>query len=217
MLLLLVVTLGLTAAAAGNGTLPGDVATERWVQRAPAGVAEPVAETANTLGSGRVLAIVELLLAATLLLLRRPGAAILIVLAGVLRVVGTLLKAVIGSARPTPDVVRVTELPPSNGFPSGHALGVTLLIGVVVVLLLGSMRSPWQRWLTVAVALLAGIVSGFGRIYVGAHWPSDVLGGALWGVLLLVATLAARRVVAKRMARPGGGYAAPQREPLARP
>ncbi len=217
MLLLLVATLGLTAAATGVGTLPGDVATERWIQRAPAGVAEPVAETANALGSGRVLAVVELLLAVTLLVLRRPAAAILIVLAGVLRIVSTLLKWVIGSARPTPDVVRVTESPPSNGFPSGHALGVTLLVGVLVVLLLGSVRSPWQRWLTLAVALFTGIVSGFGRIYVGAHWPSDVIGGALWGALLVVAAVAVRRAVAERLTpAPADRSAGTQHEPAIR-
>lgn len=195
LLLLLVLTLGLTTAAAGNGTLPGDIAVERWVQRAPASVADPVAETANTLGSGRVLAVIELLLAVAFVLMRRPAAAILVVLAGVLRVAGTLLKSLLGSPRPTPDVVRVTESPASNGFPSGHALGVALLVGVLVAIAFGSVRSPGRRRIVLAAALLVGLVSGFGRVYVGAHWPSDVLGGALWGTLLVPVALLMQRAL----------------------
>ena len=84
--------------------------------------------------------------------------------------------------RPRPvvgQVLRVTEHPGSTSFPSGHIIFITLS-AAVLMLCLGHRYLPrWAR--PIGWAVVAGIVLAVGldRIYVGAHWPSDVLAGVL--------------------------------------
>jgi undecaprenyl-diphosphatase len=73
-----------------------------------------------------------------------------------------------------------------NAFPSGHVLGAVLFYGLLFVF---ADQLP-TAWLRRGVRLLCGWVIatvGFGRLWYGAHWPTDVLAGyAMGGVLLLV-------------------------------
>jgi undecaprenyl-diphosphatase len=76
-------------------------------------------------------------------------------------------------------------------FPSGHAMTATVVCGLLLWLL--HRRSPgpalWRTALGAAVVSVAGV--GFTRIWLGVHWPSDVLGGWLLGATVVaVAVLA---------------------------
>lgn len=177
----------LSAAAAGDGVLPGDVAVARWVQSAPNPPATVLARVAWWIGSLPAIVVAAGLLAVAFILFRRPAAAALVVTAAVLRSLNPVLKEALDSPRPTPDLVRVAESATGFGFPSGHAMGVTLIVGAV---LLAAQRSglPTRARCAIAVAgVLVLLVTGVGRVYSGAHWPSDVLGGYLWGFALVLA------------------------------
>jgi membrane-associated phospholipid phosphatase len=65
-----------------------------------------------------------------------------------------------------------------NAFPSGHSITV-FLVATVLVLGLESFRT---RWLPLAAVLGVAALAGVSRIVVGAHWPSDALGGAAFGI-----------------------------------
>lgn len=84
--------------------------------------------------------------------------------------------------RPRPaagQILRITEHPGSTSFPSGHLIFITIS-AAVLMLCLGQRYLP--RWAKpIGWALVAGIVltTGLDRIYVGAHWPTDVLAGVL--------------------------------------
>jgi membrane-associated phospholipid phosphatase len=88
--------------------------------------------------------------------------------------------------RPTAaQILRVTEHPGSTSFPSGHLIFITVS-AAVLMLCLGHRYLPgWAR--PIGWAVVAGIVAAVGldRIYVGAHWPSDVLAGALIAIAWL--------------------------------
>ena len=70
----------------------------------------------------------------------------------------------------------------SFGFPSGHTMGATLFYGVLALIVSYSVRS-WARRMSVALvaALVIGLV-GTSRIYLGAHYFTDVIGAIAIGL-----------------------------------
>jgi membrane-associated phospholipid phosphatase len=97
--------------------------------------------------------------------------------------------------RPRPmvgQILRVTEYPGSTSFPSGHLIFITIS-AAVLMLCLGHRYLP--RWtLPIGWAVVGVIVLfvGLDRIYVGAHWPSDVLAGVLIATAWLNLVLSVR-------------------------
>lgn len=68
----------------------------------------------------------------------------------------------------------------SWGFPSGHTTMSVVLFGFIAILLLREVSQRW-RWLPFAVAIGSSLLIAFSRLYLGAHWLSDVLGGLSLG------------------------------------
>lgn len=111
-----------------------------------------------------------------------------------------LLKDAVQSPRPLAALgVRIDEFQTSYGFPSGHVYGDVMFYGALAVF--APLWLP-PRLVVVVRALLFGIVllAGPARVIVGAHWPSDVLGGYLWGAFGLCLALAFGRWVTSRAA-----------------
>ena len=93
------------------------------------------------------------------------------------------LKAAVGRARPVwPDPVDSAHY---AAFPSGHAMTATVVCGLLLWLLrrYGVGRAVWRTAVTVAVVSVLG--AGLTRIWLGVHWPSDVLAGWLLGALVV--------------------------------
>lgn len=82
--------------------------------------------------------------------------------------------------RPTAgEILRVTEHPGSTSFPSGHLIFITIS-AAVLMLCVGHRYLPrWARPIGWAVVAALVVAMGLNRIYVGAHWPTDVLAGIL--------------------------------------
>jgi len=105
--------------------------------------------------------------------------------------------------RPTvPYVYQVTEHPGASSYPSGHTMFV---VTVVVVLMVAFGHRFLPRWGQVAgwtLAVLLVLANAIGRMYTGAHWPTDVLGGILIAVFWLSLLASVRRVYDLSQARP---------------
>lgn len=104
-----------------------------------------------------------------------------------------MLKLTLGRTRPIAMSAGMDQL----SFPSGHAASSVVLYGFLAVLLARG-KSPSVRWSIAALAaLLIGLIS-FSRLYLGAHWLSDVLAslslGTSWVALLSIAYLQHVRV-----------------------
>jgi undecaprenyl-diphosphatase len=121
-----------------------------------------------------------------LLIARKPKAALAVALAiGSGLVISTLLKA--GFDRPRPDLVPHLSLVYTSSFPSGHSMmtaTVTLTLGTMLAQIFGKKR---LRIYVLSICILITILVGVSRVYLGVHWPTDVLAGwlvgAAWAVL----------------------------------
>ncbi|MBI4484017.1 MAG: phosphatase PAP2 family protein [Acidobacteria bacterium] len=124
---------------------------------------------------------------ALLLLRRRREAAFLGLSGGGGYLLSGLLKWWIGRPRPPGDVSKVFVSFDGGSFPSGHVMHFTTFYGFLAVLVALHLRG-WKRGLLLSILLALILAVGFSRIYLGAHWPSDVLGAYSLGVawLLLV-------------------------------
>ncbi|KAK1183740.1 phosphatase PAP2 family protein [Streptomyces sp. NBS 14/10] len=124
--------------------------------------------------------------------------------------VGTALqqgvKAAVGRERP--EWRNPVDSAHYAAFPSGHALTTTVAFGLLLwVMALCGARRVWLRAAALVAAVsVAGV--GFTRVYLGVHWPSDVLGGWLLGAALVCAAAAvypySRRVPPGRQDEPVG-------------
>ncbi|WP_028656988.1 MULTISPECIES: YegS/Rv2252/BmrU family lipid kinase [unclassified Nocardioides] len=74
----------------------------------------------------------------------------------------------------------------SNAFPSGHTTSTAAFCGLVILLALMLVRRAAIRRLVCTVAVLTFVLVAADRILLGRHFPSDVLGGTLLGVALVV-------------------------------
>jgi undecaprenyl-diphosphatase len=151
----------------------------------------------TALGGTVVITIVTLSAAGFLLLSGKPGAALYVVVAiAGATLLSFLIKA--GIERPRPDLFPHGAPVYTASFPSGHATGAA-----ATYLTLGALLARFQphRRLKVYLLTLAAILTlliGLSRLYLGVHWPSDVLAGwtlgASWALLCwLVARQLQRR------------------------
>ena len=103
--------------------------------------------------------------------------------------VSYVLKMIIDRPRPTMDFVRIVEETHYQSFPSGHVLFYTVFFGSLVIIALSSkLLKISLKIFVVAVCLAMVVLGAVSRIYLGAHWFTDVLGGFIVGVLFLMVT-----------------------------
>lgn len=102
----------------------------------------------------------------------------------------TPLKEFVHRARPIfPDPVATA---PGYSFPSGHALNSMIVAAGAVILGWGATRGrPWLRALLLGVAAALVLATGFDRVGLGVHYPSDVVGGWLIALATVLVSTAA--------------------------
>ena len=144
------------------------------------------ARDVTSLGSPAVLTLITVA-ALGFLALKRQWRAELFVLASICggTAVSFALKDLI--QRPRPDLVAAVAQTQTYSFPSGHAF-----LSAVTFLTLGALLARMQRQAEVKIYLLAVAIAitvlvGISRVYIGVHWPTDVLAGwcagAAWAIL----------------------------------
>ena len=157
----------------------------------------------SSLGGPSVLAVLGVMLTATFVAHRwwRGAIVLLVAMAGA-SVLDTTLKLAFHRARPAPYFGYA--LPGSYSFPSGHALFAFCFFTAGAALLTPRLQHPALRWLVWAVAASLILAIGFSRIYLGVHYPSDVLAGYTVGLLWSSVLIVGDRVAHARARRRGG-------------
>ena len=97
---------------------------------------------------------------------------------------GAVLKFVLHRQRPLTEYVLHRRMT-THSFPSGHTTGGTVVYGLFAWLAMRYLLEPWSSILVIILAILV-ITIGISRIYLGAHFPSDVVAGWLLGGVGLV-------------------------------
>ena len=201
------------------GIPPIDTATTAFLHGLASPILDALMEAATFLGSSPVLAAV-VGLAVVLLVARgrRVEAAFLVV-----ALVGSLLlddwlKALVQRPRPGFDWA---EIWPETSFPSGHSMD-SFVVYLAIALVIGRLGGRRVGSVALVLAIVLVVSVGVSRIYLGAHWLSDVIGGYLAGALWLLLLVAAWGLVSRlrrgsrRGAPPGDGEVRPVPSRLAR-
>jgi undecaprenyl-diphosphatase len=186
---LLALYAGLAILAAGNDRVTWDVQVLRWFQGRDWTVLEELAHATNQIFAGAWLSLMIVALFAFCVFRRWQAEATAVAIVGVVRLANAAMKWVFDSPRPDEQFVRDTDSHSGLGFPSGHTSGAVLFCGVVAWIACRRIQSPAWRIVAVSACALTVLVTGFGRMWVGAHWPSDVLGGLLWASAVLLILL----------------------------
>ncbi len=105
----------------------------------------------------------------------------MLVLSGFIATFDEAFKMAIDRPRPTADLVNVLAVESGKSFPSGHAFFAVVVLGFWGYLILTRQRRRYLNVLTASVFLILILCIGFSRIYLGAHWASDVVGGYVVG------------------------------------
>lgn len=211
---LLVGALGWIFLEIADEVVDGDAhATDRRILQAlrdPGDISRPLgpgwlAEAAldwTSLGSTAVVTIVVIAVLGFLLLTRRHGTAALVLASSV---GGAILSNVLkqGFDRPRPDLVPELTRHLNPSFPSGHAMTAAVVYLTLAALVATTLKRRREKLYVIGVALSLTLLVGLTRIYLGVHYPTDVLAGwcvgASWAVICwaIARALAARRVRAR--------------------
>lgn len=178
--------------AAALDRFPGDLAVSLLVQSWNSPLLEAVSKASSLEENRLVILSLMLLVVFVLFLFRWRREAYFLfgsTVSGV--VVIELTKALVARPRPAPDLVLVLQDVSSQSFPSGNVALFSLYLtalALVVASRAADRRKAIAAWGLSAVMLM---FIGLGRIYLGAHWLSDVLAGYLLGLtwILIIAQL----------------------------
>ncbi|MDQ6747852.1 MAG: phosphatase PAP2 family protein, partial [Candidatus Dormibacteraeota bacterium] len=156
-----------------------DVALEQAAQSVDWGPLVPVMNATNR--SGGVIQDVLAVIIVIALFAWNRRAGLLMALGALGSGICQVFKVLLVRHRPTVDIVKVLD--PSRGFsyPSGHAVFFTWIAVMLAMALVPHVPRNWRFVIWTLAALLV-FVGGLGRVWGGAHWPSDVTGGILLAI-----------------------------------
>ena len=190
--------------------LPGDKAILEAVRNTHLPLLDWLCGSLDSLGDSWVVAASVLSLSSILWIRGRRGEALACLLIIPLELMALGLREVIDRPRPLPSAW--IPVPPTPGFPSGTTLHAVLLFGYMAYLCRVCLGPGKLRIGLQTLLILAIVVVSYSRIYVGVHWPLDVLGAWLFGgfylwFIVAIGLPAIEKLRGKSLDSNGGGKA----------
>ena len=192
-------------------TQPFDDAVLRWMQHHQTPWLEHLMVEVTMLGTWIVVLSIVSIAALFLWLTRHRYSAVLLLVATAGGIgLNNILK--VGFSRPRPRIFEWGTMVSSWSFPSGHAMSATVVYMTVAYLAARLQTRHVARLATLAVAAAIIAVICFSRLYLGVHYPSDVVAGVIIGLswaAFCMATLEAIQRLGKRNAKQVQKHEAP--------
>jgi undecaprenyl-diphosphatase len=183
---LAVISIGFIALSILVGLFPNsgiDVKFSREVQEHQNPFIDELMYLISTPGYMPESVIMVLTTALLFFLFKYKKAALFILLTGFGGLISTLVKALVNRPRPSEDLVRIVLKTTQQSFPSGHVLFYVIFFGFLVLLMFQLENiAKVIRVVVIALSLFLIFTIPVSRIYLGAHWFTDVLGGFLLGL-----------------------------------
>lgn len=117
-----------------------------------------------------------------LLIFKRKESLYLLCSLSVSSIINLVFKNIIKRDRPT--ILRLID-ETGYSYPSGHAMASMSFYGAIIVLVLNSNLEKKYKWLINIIFSILIFLIGISRIYLGVHYPSDIIGGWIIGFILL--------------------------------
>jgi len=189
-----------------------DTAIEMAIHRLDSPFFDVIFKTATFIGSWSIMVPAILLTAACVIQAKKKRIAIILAI-NALAILGSNVGLKLIFVRARPSLFEKITAPTSYSFPSGHsmsAMGIYGVIAAVIIQFFPKLRLP--------VAISTGIMIfliGLSRVYLGVHWPLDVVAGFAAGVPPLVVSTHLLHRYAKARKSPVASNAALRTSPLA--
>ena len=175
---------GLSYLAAVHDTFPGDVGAIERFQAYRNAWLDDAALVATTLANVFVAISSAVVISILLFVYQRKADALVTLLVLLPQGIALAIKELVD--RPRPEFSLLTSSPHNPAFPSGHAVHSLLLFGIFMVILAGFIKPVWLKVTVQSMLGLMILACGASRVYLGVHWPSDVIGGFLLGGISLM-------------------------------
>jgi undecaprenyl-diphosphatase len=182
----LVALFWLVGRALGDHSSRDELILMRHLEQGPTGVFTHIAKGLSTVGSQSVLVPVAVVIAIVLIVRRRMASAAVVAISTIGAItLSNVVKVLVDRPRPA-SVHLVSVL--SSSFPSGHA---TQAAAILPALGIGVIALGARRWIAMSLAVTGAVAIGLSRVWLGVHYPSDVLAGWALGATWLAVTVAA--------------------------
>lgn len=145
----------------------------------------PIFSFATFMGSGVALTGVGAATIGAAMLYQRTAIAIAMVICLLGGGAANLIKLAFRRQRPLTAYVMQFNVVTHYSFPSGHSASSSLVYGLLAYLAAHYLPGPWGYVLSGALSAFIVLI-GLSRVYLGAHFPSDVIGGWVFGGLILM-------------------------------
>lgn len=152
------------------------------------------------LGDHWVLVAIALAVAAWEFYRKRPVRSLVMALSLLAMPFFYLIKQTVERSRPASEFVTQHGLH-DYSFPSGHAAGSAAIYGMIAILAYSHIKGTW-KYVVSSLCVFLIILIGVSRIYIGAHFPTDVLAGWLMALIVLSLLRSLSLYLAKRSDQP---------------
>ena len=162
---------------------PGDMSITKTLQKRRSPLVRRLMVGISEIGFAKIAVPLTISIAGIFWALRFRLEAVFILLTTSSNVLNALVKRLIKRPRPANELVTVARVINEPSFPSGHVMHYTNFFGLLIYLLATNWRPGRLRNILIAICTALILCIGPSRVYLGAHWPSDVMAGYLYGGL----------------------------------